>query len=267
LKSRFFKLRKAIKVPIEPKRIVIVGAGGVGGWLGIGLAMMAETNAPGSAIIFVDGDNYEEKNKSRQDFNELGNKASVKANELQPKYPNTFIAGDPRWVVENVKNVAVEEDGSTSGVVAASDLLKEGDVVFAVVDNFAARKIIFDAAQNVDNIDVFTGGNDDAFYGTVYHYQRREGKDVSEHPVEWHPELLNPPDRNPGELSCEERAKIEGGTQFVATNMAVASYLLARASIVIFEGREDNRHEIMFDLEHITSLSEDRRPELVPANS
>jgi molybdopterin/thiamine biosynthesis adenylyltransferase len=240
-----------------PKRYVVVGAGGTGGWLSAGLARIVQYQQPGSVLLLVDGDSFEPKNAERQDFTQLGNKAQVRAAELQPHFPDVFIVPDSRWVVQNPP--ANPEADS----VAASDLLRENDVVYAVVDNFSARKVIFDAAREFDNIDVFTGGNDDALFGSIYHYQRRDGKDITDHPSEMHPELIDPPDRNPGELSCHERAKLKGGTQTLAANMAVASYLLGRTCKVILDGEEDMESEIMFDIGAGVAGAYDRRAEIL----
>ena len=227
------------------RRFILIGAGGIGTWLAAGLVRLLEWKYPGSALIIVDGDTFEEKNKERQDFTKIGNKASVKAYELSAQFNKTTIIPVPKWIVgDNFEGVADAE----SPKIKASDLLSENDVVFAVVDNFAARKIIFDAASRLSNIDVFTGGNDDALFGSIYHYQRRDNKDVTEHPVVTHPEYDNPPDKNPGELSCQERSQIEGGTQLLATNMAVASFLLGRVQKIIVDGQEPTEAEIYFDL-------------------
>lgn len=228
------------------KRFVVIGAGGIGTWLIAGLARMLEWKLPGSALIIVDGDNYEEKNKERQDFVKLGNKASVKANELTPQFPSTTIIPVPKWVVSDEDTGVSADDGAPR--IKASQLIREDDVVFAVVDNFAARKILFDAASKLNNIDVFTGGNDDLLFGSVYHYQKKDGIEVTEHPVSFHPEYENPPDKNPGELSCQERSKLEGGTQLLATNMAVASFILGRVHKTIVLGQSPDETEIYFDL-------------------
>ena len=226
-------------------RFVLIGAGGIGTWLSAGLVRLLEWKYPGSALIIVDGDSFEEKNKERQDFTKIGNKASVKAYELSSQFYKTTIIPVPKWIVgDNFEGVADAE----SPKIKATDLLVDNDVVFAVVDNFAARKIIFDAASKLNNVDVFTGGNDDALFGSIYHYQRRDGRDVTEHPVTTHPEYDNPPDKNPGELSCQERSEIEGGTQLLATNMAVASFLLGRVQKIIVDGQEPTEAEIYFDL-------------------
>jgi hypothetical protein len=241
---------------LAPRRVVVVGAGGVGGWLLQGLGMMLEYRAPGSVLMVIDGDNYEPKNAERQNFTEMGNKAIAKAAELQPQFPRTFVIPQAKWVVETVDGG--EENNSQ---ITATSLLNEGDVVYSVVDNYAARKVIFDAAKQFENIDVFTGGNDDNLYGSVYHYQRREGREVTEHPVEWHPEFVDPPDRNPGEMSCQERAEFEGGSQLIATNMAVAAYLLGRTEKIILQDEPDHQAEIFFDLGVGLAQAYDRSPE------
>lgn len=229
----------------EAKRFIIVGAGGIGTWLAEGVARLLEWKYPNSALIIVDGDNYEEKNKERQHFSKMGNKASVKALELTQQFSKTTFIPLPKWIVgDDFKGVSDVD----SPKIKATDLLMDGDVVLAVVDNFAARKILFDAASKLDNIDVFTGGNDDALFGSTYHYQRRNGIEITEHPVTYHPEYENPPDKNPGEMSCQERAEIDGGTQLLATNMAVASIILGQINHVIVEGKDPEVTEIYFDL-------------------
>lgn len=232
----------------QTQRFVVVGAGGTGSWLTAGLIRLLEWKYPGSGLIIVDGDTYEAKNKERQDFTKLGNKAVVKATELAPQFPNTTVIPVAKWVVsDDFGGVAVNDDDEV-GKIPVSHLIRENDVVFAMVDNFAARKIIFDAARDIANIDVFTGGNDDNLFGSVYHYQRRDNVDITAHPGEFHHEYDNPPDKNPGELSCQDRAKIEGGTQLLATNMAVASFLLGRVHHVLVSNQSPDQAEIFFDL-------------------
>jgi molybdopterin/thiamine biosynthesis adenylyltransferase len=231
---------------MNTRRFVVVGTGGIGTWLAAGLVRLLEWKMPGSGLILVDGDNYEDKNKERQDFIKLGNKAVVKASELTPQFPKTTIIPVPKWVVSDENTGIATEEGSPR--IKASELLAEDDVVFVVVDNFAARKIIFDAASRFANIDVFTGGNDEGLFGSVYHYQRRDGADVTEHPVVFHTEYENPPDKNPGELSCQERSQLEGGTQLLATNMAVAAFILGRVHRTIVLDQSPEETEVYFDL-------------------
>jgi len=242
---------------LEEYRIVIVGVGGIGIRIAKDVGRILEHQAPFSCVVLVDGDHYEPKNKNRQEFKNLGNKAEVLAQEINEEFPDTFILPQAKWVVsddasiapdkeeepdkdlpkandtEEAKEGEVEKVVTKTNKIRAKDLLEEGDIVFAVVDNFAARAAIFNAARNFNNIDVLSGGNDDELFGSVYHYRRRNGEDVIEHPAERHDDLVNPPDKNPGELSCQERAKIEGGEQTIAANAGVAALLTAKMHLIL----------------------------------
>lgn len=72
-------------------RFVVIGAGGIGGWLIRALAPTIEYTdkiAPASKnLVIVDGDIFEPKNATRQDFEMLGPKPEVRCAELAPRYP------------------------------------------------------------------------------------------------------------------------------------------------------------------------------------
>ena len=230
--------------------VKIIGAGGIGSWLSQGVARLLSYRAEtGSALVLMDGDTYESKNAERQYFTSLGNKAEVLARDLSSTFTDIYVIPWPSWVVHDEFASQVEEEEGAGTKMGVSEVMEENDYIFAVVDNMAARALICDQALKMDNIDVFIGGNDEAYFGTVYHYQRRDGLDVTAHPSHFHSEYIDPQDRNPGELSCEERAAIEGGTQTLATNMAVAAWLLKKANEVIIEENNDaTASEIQFDL-------------------
>lgn len=217
---------------------------------------MLEAAEPGSMLMLVDGDTFEEKNIDRQDFQDFGYKTVVRANELQPKYVNTLIVPQAYWVVKHTEEWP-EEEGS---MVGANLLLEDGDIVFATVDNHATRKILFEAAMKLDNVDVFTGGNDEEYFGSTFHYQRRDGEDTIDSPFENHPEMAQPGDKNPGEMSCEERAELASGTQLLATNMTVSALLLGRFHKTVIKGDVDESAEIYFDLGIGKAVPYDRRP-------
>lgn len=225
----------------DPVRVVIVGCGGVGGWLANFVAPCLEYGAPGSQLILVDGDAFEPKNKARQKFSKLGNKAQVLRGDLMAQFPNTIIIGMAAWLVSEGKETT-DSDPEEAGVIKInpSQLLQEGDFVFPTVDNFAARALLFNAAKDYKNIDVLTAGNEDDLTGSSWHYCRRDGRDITAHPEIFHEEVTNPPDRNPGELSCAERAKLDGGTQVITANVVAASLLLAKVTNYIL-GTEAQR--------------------------
>jgi hypothetical protein len=263
----------------EPKRVIVIGCGGIGGNFGRFLIPALEYNAQGSTVLYIDGDAYEPKNAERQSFSKLGNKAQVLRLDTAMQYPNTIVIAKAAWVVPEGEQVELVEGEEGIARLAPSQFMNEGDHVFVLVDNFATRKTVFDAAQAYENIDVYTGGNDEELLGSIYHYCRRNGEDVTPHPAVFHEEIANPPDKNPGTMSCEERAKIEGGTQIAAINMAVAAQLLAKVSWYIL-GTEEQQAisgriiEGFFDLADCSAaprltevLSPVTEPELVSAAS
>ena len=76
-------------------KIVVIGLGGVGSILCERLARFLNYSAELNAELYlVDGDIYETKNYERQEFTQMGNKAEIKAGDLDEQYPQlklTFI--------------------------------------------------------------------------------------------------------------------------------------------------------------------------------
>lgn len=218
---------------VEPGRFIIIGVGGIGSYLADFIGRVINVNAPGSQLLLVDGDHFEPKNAERQNFSKFGNKARSVGGDLMEKLGDTLIVPKAAWVVsEDVAGSGEDEEGVS--LISAETLLQENDVVFCCVDNFGARKLIFDAAAKMNNVDVFTGGNEDDGFGSTYYYRRRDGVDVTDHPTVHHEEFVNPPDKNPGELSCADRAKLVSGTQLIATNVAVAANMCHDAHQALF---------------------------------
>lgn len=251
-------------------RVVVVGCGGIASHFVPYLIRSLEFQAPGSTIILIDGDSYEDKNMNRQVFTKLGNKAQVLRNDIAPGFPNTVVIAKAAWIVAEGQEGEDEQEGISR--LAPSQLFEEGDFVFSLVDNFATRKIIFDAGKDFEEIDILTGGNDEQLFGSMYHYIRREGEDYTAHPGTFHEEFVNPGDKNPGSLSCEERAKIEGGTQIVAANQGVSVQLLAKVSHYMLGTEEQKMSsekitEVMFNLADGSSMAYDWRAEQPVADS
>lgn len=222
---------------IPPVRVKAVGIGGIGTWFVRALAGVLDAHAPESQLMLIDGDSFEPKNKARQNFSSYGNKADSVARSLRDDFDKIIVSSFPAWVVADGAAPPVNEEDEAGGIsrIPVSDLLEEDDIIVLGVDSFAVRKIVFDAAMNIDNIDIYCGGNGDltggdALFGSVYHFRRRDGECVTAHPAEYHDEYANPQDRNPGELSCAERAQLDGGEQVVSANMTVAAILLAKFS-------------------------------------
>jgi molybdopterin/thiamine biosynthesis adenylyltransferase len=96
-------------------------------------------------VWLVDGDSYVESNHGRALFHSYGNKACVKAAELNALAPGgPTIVTVPRYVTP--RNVW--------------RLIEEGDIVLLCVDNHKSRKCLSNAAGKLRDVLVISGGND-----------------------------------------------------------------------------------------------------------
>ena len=186
--------------------------------------------------MLVDGDSFEAKNSTRQQFASEGlgrNKADCIHDELA-----RTDAGDLRLCFDH------EEEYVTSQNIG--ELVGERDVVFLCVDNHATRKLVSDHAASLRDVTLISGGNegaDDPSEGTCGNVQVyvKEGGEARCNPMtQFHPEIAEPVDRNPADLSCDEAA-VSGTPQILFANLAVASamanafYSLAAAGATPFE--------------------------------
>ena len=184
--------------------IKIIGLGGVGSILAERLCRFLNYGSEiVSKITLVDGDSYEEKNYVRQEFSTFGNKAEVKAGDLEIQYPDLDLDVYPAFVNETT----------------LSDVIKEGDTVFLCVDNHKTRMIVNNYCKNLKDVTLISGGNE-LTDGNVQTYIRRDNVDKSPDLCAYHPEIANPDDKLPDEMSCEELSHSE--PQLYFTNLGVA---------------------------------------------
>lgn len=219
--------------------IVVVGLGGVGSILIERLARFLNYGNYTAKLLLVDGDAYEPKNYQRQEFSRMGNKAEVKALELEMKFPKLSIDSYDAYI--NEANTA--------------QVIKEGDIVFLCVDNHKTRNIISNYCKQLKDVTLFSGGNE-LTDGNVQIYIRRGGKDLTPDLCAYHPEIANPEDRLPDEMSCEELANAE--PQLYFTNLGVATLMCWSFYKVIIKGTVDQRSEVYFDILQMTANAQTR---------
>lgn len=188
--------------------IKAVGIGGIGCALLPFLCRYLQYSGEQARITLIDGDRFERANAYRQAFSRLGNKAEIKALELAREFENLSLRAAPEFV----------------GAANVARLIKEGEVVLLMVDNHASRKLVSDHAATLETITLISGGND-FVDGNVQVYLRREGQDLTPSLSRYHPEIQQPQDRNPAELSCEE-LMAAGEPQLLFTNLLVAAMML-----------------------------------------
>jgi molybdopterin/thiamine biosynthesis adenylyltransferase len=215
------------------KRVVIIGLGGIGSNLIEPLCRILayatnKERAP-KRVILIDGKAYKERNRERQRFSALANKAEVTIDWLKPLFPELDIESKPYFIDSN-------------NILA---LIRDGDIVFLGCDNHATRNLISIHVGSLDNALLISGGNE-LHDGNVQIYERHGGKDVTPSLIFQHPEIENPDDQNPAKLSCEELTKA-GEPQILTVNLTMATLMLNSFTLWLMNGSIPYR-EIYFDL-------------------
>lgn len=242
-------MTESAKPPFQ--RTVVVGCGGIWSrlWLNLG-DLSAYTEGAPREIILVDGDEVEEKNIARQGFvrSDIGKKkAQVYVDRMVRRYPELKVRSVGEFLTP--KNVG--------------EIIPENSIVMSCVDNNKTRLDISKYAQSLNTIAVITGGNE-LVDGNVYTYVREGGVSGVIPHEDLHTEVASPKDKNPGEMSCEERLAQKGGEQTLVTNAAVAMFMAAMFHDVLvswekWRGKEVKQiAEVMFNVRDFAALGYQR---------
>ena len=202
-------------------RVVLIGLGGTGGYLVRPLATFLASlrdDRVGDPIelVLCDGDSFASENSYRMDIVDFGNKAEVIGCEIIERLDTSLLT--VRWISQYVTEQNIAE------------IIQDGDCVLLACDNHATRKLVgrHCSSTMMHNIVLISGGNDGiedgraGTYGNVQVYVRKHGSDRTAPIERFHPEIANPADRAPDELSCLELA-VAGAPQLLFANLAVAS--------------------------------------------
>ena len=222
-------------------KIRIIGLGGIGSILCEKISRFVNQAGP-CEIYLIDGDEFEEKNRSRQEFVNFGNKANVKMAELTRKFDNVTFYSIPTYINELTIKECIEED----------------DVIFLCVDNHKTRKLVSEYVDTLTNATLISGGNEYTD-GNVQIYIRREGIKQTPSLTDYHPEIQDPDDKRPDEMSCEELSKSE--PQLFFTNLGVSTIMCwAFYNIIVNDLSQIERpSEIYFDIKTMCSDAKFRK--------
>jgi len=206
----------------DPASVKLIGLGGVGSIVAPYCATFLASLDTNARLVLIDGDSYEPSNTTRMLFRRCGNKAAVTREQLLPRFQES-----------NLTLAAIEEFVTPENV---GRLVQAGDIALLAVDNHATRKLVNDHCAALPDVCLISGGNDgrgkDASgtvqrgtYGNVQAYLRRNGHDTTPPLTRHHPEIAQPADRLPADLSCTEL--LVSSPQILFANLATASALLA----------------------------------------
>ena len=196
----------------KPVQLVLLGAGGTGGYLVPHLYRLVYTLERSVQIIIADGDLVEERNLVRQNFcaADLGqNKAHI----LAERYANAFgleASYVPHFVT----------DGDS-----LSDLLcleRRGflPILIGAVDNNRTRQICHELFCHAHDLIYIDAGNGE-FSGQVVCGVRRGGRTQSRPVARYYPDILKSDDLFPNELSCAQAS--EASPQAITANITAAT--------------------------------------------
>jgi molybdopterin/thiamine biosynthesis adenylyltransferase len=219
--------------------IKILGLGGVGSVLCEKISRFLNYSRDIRAnITLIDGDSYEAKNYQRQEFTILGNKSEIKGGDLEEKFPELELDFYPEYI--NQHNI--------------NQVIKTDDIVFLCVDNHKTRMITSNYCNNLNNITLISGGNEFTD-GNVQIYVRKGGKDLTPDLCAYHPEIANPVDKLPEEMSCEELANSD--PQLYFTNVWVATIMCSAFYNVVIKN-QIGTSEIYFDMKQMSMIAQSR---------
>jgi hypothetical protein len=104
--------------------------------------------------------------------------------------------------------------------------------------------IINNYCKTLNNVMLISGGNE-LTDGNAQLYVKEGGEDKTPDLCAYHPEIANPDDRLPEEMSCEELS--QSAPQLYFTNLGVAT-LMCWLFYNAFVNKEYDRSEVYFDI-------------------
>jgi molybdopterin/thiamine biosynthesis adenylyltransferase len=214
----------------------VIGLGGIGSALIDPLCrFLNSTYGNDISVEMIDGDVYDEKNHERQNFN-LSNIGEYKSEYHAKRIDNTFS----RLCKVMARNEYITNSNSMS-------IIKENSVVFSCVDNHKTRRNIQEACANLNDVILISGGNEYTD-GNVQSFMKKKGRFLTPRidDERYHPEINNPKDRSPDEISCEELIEEGSEPQLIFTNLSVATNMLNTFYLAI--NNKLKYQELYFDI-------------------
>jgi hypothetical protein len=196
------------------ERVTVIGLGGIWSYFWkIGMRTLTYTKGAPKKVDLVDGDQFSFSNLERQDMGE-DDESRMKAFVYNERIRREFPSIETQMIPEFVTSQNIGE------------IIKRRSIVLLMVDNHKTRKLISEFvrenARRLENMAVITAANDE-LTANVHLHLVLGGKELTLGMDKCHPEIDHPQDKNPGELSCEERARLPGGGQTSNANMMAAA--------------------------------------------
>lgn len=236
------------------RKVVFIGNGGIFsyGFEGMFRKLNFGQNMP-TDVLLVDGDQFSFTNIQRQSMT-LDDEARMKAVVYEERsklagFTNLKIKALPEYVTE--KNIG--------------RIIVPNSIIDSFVDNHKTRKFLAEYvrknAKRLDNLALISSANDEAACNCHAHLVFG-GKEVTLGMDKCHPEIDNPKDKNPGEMSCEERARLPGGGQTIDANHKAAGFAMEYMTMLLGGGNRSiydvdmsivEKSEVFYNFRHMQS--------------
>lgn len=216
----------------RPVRILIIGAGGTGGYVIPHLYRIAFASNRKCRIILADGDIVENKNLIRQGFSQVDigeNKAEVMA----ARYSDVFGI-ETEYIPD-----FIEDEDQLYELLYQKHYSYMGDpkpisILIGAVDNNRSRVMCHEVFKRMDDIIYIDSGNE-MYGGQVVCGVKSSGRVISKPVASVYPDILNDAEKFPSELSCAERSV--STPQSIAANLFASTAISTMLYYLLIEGR------------------------------
>lgn len=205
----------------NPDCVFVIGVGGTGGHIAPPLTRLIQyhPNTTNTRVFFIDGDEFEEKNMTRQ----IVGDSQVGLNKARAMVDTCAQQG-------LTNNIECVEDYVTAANFSPMLRRSNRPLVVCSVDNDSTRKDIIEAIQDNCNGDFFfiTPGNSDGtedVRGQTLYWGRVNGETVGLNPMDVYPNIENPQDAIPRKGSCANLAPSR--PQLISANFFAAAITLS----------------------------------------
>ncbi len=217
----------------RPVNIVIIGAGGTGGYVIPHLYRIAYASGRDIRIIIADGDIVEDKNLIRQNFSAY-DVGKNKAAAMAERYSGVFGV-ECEYVPEYIEDENRLCELLT--VKCGSGDLEPLGILIGAVDNNRSRVMCNNVFNMMNSIVYIDSGNGE-FTGQVVCGIKRYGRVLSKPAARVYPDILTDAEKFPSELSCAERSL--SAPQSIAANIMASSAIVTMLYYLLIEGNLKN---------------------------
>ena len=225
-----------------PVKIIVIGAGGTGGWIIPHLYRIGAAARREIRVIICDGDIVESKNLIRQNFivQDIGeNKAKVLAERYSSAFgiETEYIPG----YIETAEELRelILPDYVQHGFSYCEGAEHQRVILIGAVDNNKSRKLCNEVFKTVNNLVYIDSGNGEST-GQVVCGIRQKSRTVYKPVCSLYPEMLNDEDKFPSELSCADRN--ESAPQSITANLFAANAVVSFLYNLLIVGELTTRH-------------------------